>query len=87
MTLVMALHHTHGGFWHFFLDQSSSVFPDVILVPNYHSYKEKTIKLLPYHTSYEGHIPSRKIEPQEKFSDKPPEKIQSHQDAHLAVFP
>ena len=30
--------------------QGSSVFRDLILVSNYHSYKEKTIKLLPYHS-------------------------------------
>ena len=34
----------------------------VILVSNYYSYKEKTIKLLPYHSFYGGHIPPRKIE-------------------------
>ena len=33
------------------------------LVSNYHSYKEKTIKLLPYHSFYGGHIPPRKVEP------------------------
>ena len=32
--------------------QGSCVFLDVILVSNYHSYKEKTIKLLPYHSFY-----------------------------------
>ena len=41
----------------------SCVFPDVISVSNYHSYKEETIKLLPYHSFYEGHINPRKIEP------------------------
>ena len=41
----------------------SCVFPDLISVSNYHSYKEETIKLLPYHSVYEGHIP-----PQEKLS-------------------
>ena len=45
------------------LHQGSCVFPDVILVSNYHSYKEKTIKLLPYHSFYGGHIPPRKVEP------------------------
>ena len=30
---------------------------------NYHCYKEKTIKLLPYDSLYGGHIPLRKIEP------------------------
>ena len=34
---------------------SSCVFTDVILVSNYDSYKEKTIKLLPYHSFYGGH--------------------------------
>ena len=41
----------------------SCVFPDVISVSNYRSYKEETIKLLPYHSFYEGHIPLGKIEP------------------------
>ena len=36
----------------------SCLFPDVILVWNYHSYKEKAIKLLPYHSFYGGDIPS-----------------------------
>ena len=45
------------------LHQGSCVFPDVILVSNYHSYKGKTIKLLPYHSFYGGHIPPKKIEP------------------------
>ena len=36
--------------------QGGCVFPDVILVSNYHSYK-KTIKLLPYHSFYGGHTP------------------------------
>ena len=81
MTLLMALHHTHDGFWYFFrcyksntlswhtsnfesankkpsfIRVASCVFPDVILVSNYHSCKEKTIKLLPYHSFYGGHIP------------------------------
>ena len=39
------------------LHQGSCVFPDVILVSNYHSYKEKTIKLLPCHSFYGDHIP------------------------------
>ena len=76
MTSLMALHHTHDGFWYFFrcyknntnswqlwtcqqkviLCQGSCVFSDLILVSNYHSYKGKTIKLLPYHSFYEGHI-------------------------------
>ena len=67
------------------LHQGSCVFPDVILVSNYHSYKEKTIKLLPYHSFYGGHILPRKV-------DSPSlavrlKKIQSHQDPHLAAFP
>ena len=32
------------------------VFPDVISVSIYHSYNRKTIKLLPYHSFYGGHI-------------------------------
>ena len=39
----------------------SCVFPDVISVSNYHSYKEKT--KLPNHSFYGGHIPQRKFEP------------------------
>ena len=42
---------------------SLSVFPDAVLVLNYHSYKEKTIKSLPYYSFYGGQIPSTKIEP------------------------
>ena len=38
------------------------VAPDVILVSNYHSYKEKTVKLLPYHSVYEGQIHPIKVE-------------------------
>ena len=38
-------------------------FPDVILVSNYHSCKQKTIKLLSCHSFYGGQIPLRKIEP------------------------
>ena len=45
------------------LHQGSCVFPDVILVSNYHGYKEKTIKLLPYYSFYGVRIPPRKIEP------------------------
>ena len=62
-------------------------FSCVILVSNYHSYKEKT-KLLPNHSFYGGHIPP----PQEKLS---PLSWQSaskntkpkHQDPLLAAFP
>ena len=43
--------------------QGSCIFFDIILVSNYHSYKEKTIKLLPYHSFYGSHIPTRKVEP------------------------
>ena len=32
-------------------------------LPTSNSYKEKIIKLLPYHSFYGGHIPSRKVEP------------------------
>ena len=42
---------------------SDCPFPDVIAVSNYHSYKVETIKLLPYHNFYGGHIPH-----QEKLS-------------------
>ena len=56
----------------------------VILVSNYYSYKEKTIKLLPYHSFYGGHIPLRKIEP--SFLAVHLKKIQSHKDPHLAAF-
>ena len=58
--------------------QGSSVFPDVVSVSGYHSYKEKTIKLLPYHSFYGGHITQEKLNP---FSGK------IYQDAHLAAFP
>ena len=43
--------------------QGSCVFLDVILVSNYHSYKEKTIKLLPYRSFYGVHIPQEKLSP------------------------
>ena len=45
------------------LHQVSYIFPDVNLVSNHHSYKEKTTKLLPYHSFHGCHIPPRKIEP------------------------
>ena len=54
------------------------------LVSNYHSYKRKTIKLLPYYSFYGGHIPPRKIE--SLFLAVPLRKI-SHKDPHLAAFP
>ena len=38
------------------LSSGTCVFPDVILVLNYHSSKEKTIKLLPYYSFYGVHI-------------------------------
>ena len=40
------------------LHQGSCIFPDVILMTNYQSYKEKT-KLLPYHSFYGGHISNK----------------------------
>ena len=43
------------------LYQGSSIFSDVTLVSNRHNCKEKTIKLLPYHSFYEGHIPQEKL--------------------------
>ena len=60
------------------------VFPYVILVSNYHIYKGKLIKLLPYHSFCGGHIPPRKIEP--PFLAVRLRKI-SHKDPHLAAFP
>ena len=66
------------------LHQGSCVFPDVILVSNYHSYKEKTKKLLPYHSFYGGHIPQRKVE--SPFLAVRFKKIQSQQDPHLGAF-
>ena len=65
--------------------QGSCVFLDLILVSNYHSYKKKTIKLLPYHNFYGGHIPPRKVEP--PFLAVRLKNMQSHQDPHLAAFP
>ena len=35
------------------LSSGSCVFLNVISVSNYHSYKEKAIKLLPYHSFYD----------------------------------
>ena len=46
-----------------FIRVTSCVFPDVNLVSNYHIYKEKAIKLLPYHSFYGCHIPRRKVKP------------------------
>ena len=59
-------------------------FSDVTSVSNYHSYKEKTIKLLPYHSFYGGHIALRKIEA--SFLAIHLKRIQSHKDPHLAAF-
>ena len=67
------------------LHQGSCVFPDVILVSNYHGYKEKAIKLLPYHSLYGGHIPPRKVEP--LFLAVCFKKIQNHEDPHLVASP
>ena len=39
--------------------QGNCVFPNVILVSNYHSYKEKTIKLLQHHSSMGSHSPKK----------------------------
>ena len=44
---------------------------------NYHSYKEKTVELLPNHSFYGGHIPLKKIE--SPFLVVRLKKIQSHQ--------
>ena len=66
------------------LHQGSFVFPDVTIVSNYHSYRENTIKILPYHSFYGGHIPLRKIGP--SFLAVHLKKIQSHKDPHLAAF-
>ena len=65
--------------------QGNCVFPNVILVSNYHSYKEKIIKLLPYHSFYGGHIPSRKVEP--PYLAVHLKKKKNHQDLHLPAFP
>ena len=62
----------------------SFVFSDVNLVSNYQSYKEKTIKLLPYHSFYRGHIALKKNEP--SFLAIHLKKIQSHKDPHLAAL-
>ena len=61
--------------------QGSYVFPDVTLVPNYDSYKEKTIKLLPYDSFYVGHIPLSPL-----FLAVHLKKVQSHKDPHLVAF-
>ena len=64
--------------------QGSCVFPDVTLVPNYHSYREKTIKLLPYDSFYGGQIPLIKIE--SSFLAVHLKKVQSHKDPHFVAF-
>ena len=64
--------------------QSSCVFPDVILVSSYHSYKENTVRLLPYHSFYGGQTPPRKVEP--LFLSVRVKKIQSHPDPYLPAF-
>ena len=46
--------------------QGSCVCRDVILLSNYHSYKVKTIKLLPYNSFYGGHIPPRRPKKKKK---------------------
>ena len=43
------------------LSSGTCVFPEVASVSIYHSYNEKAIKLLPYHSFYGGHIPPIKI--------------------------
>ena len=99
MTLLMALHHTHDGFWYFFrcyksntLSWHTSNFESANKKPSfirvaafYHSYKEKTTKLLPYHSFYGSHIPPRKVKP--PFLAVCLKKIQSHQDPNLTAFP
>ena len=60
------------------------LFPDVVLVWNYHIYKEKTIKLLLYHSFYRGLISLRKIEA--SFMASHLKEIQSHNHRHLAAF-
>ena len=62
------------------------VFSDVILVSDYHSYKEKTIKLLPYHSFYGGQIPPpRKTE--SPFLAVRLKKMKIHQNSNIAAFP
>ena len=63
----------------------SAFFSDIILVSNYYSYKEKTTKLLPYHSYYGGHIPLGKTEP--PFWAVRLKKIQSPRDPNLAALP
>ena len=65
--------------------QGSLTFSDVILVSNYHSYKEKEIKLLPYHSFYGGYIPHQvKLSPLFRHSAS---KNGTSPDAHLAASP
>ena len=77
MTLLMTFHDTHDVFWSFIsgtlptlnllikrhLHQGGCLLPNVILVSNYHFYKEITIKLLPYHSFYGCDITPRKLSP------------------------
>ena len=84
MTLLIALHHTHDGF-RYFVQMLQEQHSFLVFVSNYYSYKEKTIKLLPYHSFYGGHILPREIK--RPFLAVRLKKIQSYQDAHLAAFP
>ena len=68
-----------------FIRVASCVFPDVNLVSNYHIYKEKRTKLLPYHSFYGCHIPPRNVKP--PFVAVLLRKIQNHQHPQLAAFP
>ena len=61
------------------------VFPYVISVSDYHSCKEKTIKLLS--CFYGCHIPQEKLSPLFWQSTSKKKKKQSHQDSRLAAFP
>ena len=89
MTLLMALHHTHNGFWYFFRcfkynahSWYTSNFESANKKPSF--IRVAAIKLLPYHSFYGGHILLRKIE--SPFLSVCLKKIQSHQDTHLAAF-
>ena len=57
------------------------VFSVVILVSNYHSYKEKTIKLLLYHSFYGDHIT-----PDKNFAAFPPKKFENLSVIKVATF-
>ena len=89
MTLLMALHHTHDGFWYFFRcfkfnshSWYTSNFESANKKPSF--IRVAAIKLLPYHSFYGGHILPRKIEC--PFLSVCLKKIQSHQDTDLAAF-